>query len=406
MRSFKAIAAFVLASLFATLGYAEEFAGPKKGQFYIAPGAIYHRAPDDTGGIDNGELGGGLALGANLTERLSFELFGGQTTPSFDVNGVSGEDDANFVWADFLYKLEGGNEKWTPFFILGGGRTKYNFDNVRSDISDNQYNAGVGFWRHITDRVLIRGDVRGVYSNDEGGIRPFAFLGLTGLIGAGAEPPPPPDSDGDGVIDANDQCPNTPPGTNVGADGCELDSDGDGVVDSADQCPGTPRGVAVNADGCPLDSDGDGITDDKDQCPDSEPGAQVDERGCYIELDEEITIDLNLEFDTNSAQLRTDHYPQIQSVVEFLKQFPSSSAVIEGHTDSTGAASYNQSLSERRAKSVRDYLVSDGGISGSRLSSVGFGETQPIDSNDTEEGRQRNRRVSAKVSGTQKVRQQ
>jgi len=131
----------------------------------------------------------------------------------------------------------------------------------------------------------------------------------------------------------------------------------------------------------------------------------VDAEGCYIELDKEVTIDLNLEFDTNSADLRSDHYPEIQQVVDFLRQYPTATAVIEGHTDSRGAAAYNQSLSERRAASVRDYLVSQGGVAADRLTSRGYGETRPKASNDTAEGRQDNRRVSAVVSGTQKVRQ-
>ena len=135
---------------------------------------------------------------------------------------------------------------------------------------------------------------------------------------------------------------------------------------------------------------------------------RVDAEGCYVELDKEVTIDLNLEFDTNSADLRSDHYPEIQQVVDFLRQYPTATAVIEGHTDSRGAAAYNQSLSERRAASVRDYLVSQGGVAADRLTSRGYGgygETRPKASNDTAEGRQENRRVSAVVSGTQKVRQ-
>ena len=103
--------------------------------------------------------------------------------------------------------------------------------------------------------------------------------------------------------------------------------------------------------------------------------------------------------------MRSDHYPEIQRVVDFLRQYPTANAVIEGHTDSRGAAAYNQSLSERRAASVRNYLETQGGVDAGRLSSRGYGETRPKASNETAEGRQENRRVSAVVAGTQTVRQ-
>ena len=169
-------------------------------------------------------------------------------------------------------------------------------------------------------------------------------------------------------------------------------------MDSADACPGTPAGVAVDSRGCPLDTDGDGVPDYQDACPDTPAGAQVDERGCPPELEETVTIDLNLEFDIDSAALRSAHYGEIRDVIDFMRQFPTSKAVIEGHTDNTGAETYNQGLSERRARAVRNYIETDGGIAGSRLSSVGYGESKPIDTNDTAEGRQHNRRVSAQVS--------
>ena len=126
-----------------------------------------------------------------------------------------------------------------------------------------------------------------------------------------------------------------------------------------------------------------------------------------MELEESVTIDLNLEFDFNSSELRTENYGVIRRVVEFLRQYPTAHAVIEGHTDSQGPEAYNQSLSERRAKSVMDYLIEQAGVSAGeeRLTSAGFGESRPKVGNDTAAGRQHNRRVSAVVSGTHTVRQ-
>jgi OOP family OmpA-OmpF porin len=164
-------------------------------------------------------------------------------------------------------------------------------------------------------------------------------------------------------------------------------------------------GAPADARGCPLDSDGDGVADYLDDCPATDEGARVDDHGCYIELTETITLDLNLEFDSNSATLRPDHYQLIDPVVQFLILYPTARAVIEGHTDSVGSAEYNQDLSERRADAVEAYLVVRGGIDPDRLDAIGFGESQPVANNATTSGRQRNRRVTAVISGTQRVEQ-
>jgi OOP family OmpA-OmpF porin len=158
--------------------------------------------------------------------------------------------------------------------------------------------------------------------------------------------------------------------------GCQLDGDGDGVVDGDDSRPETPAGAPVDRRGCALDSDGDGVPDYRDDCPDS---ARVDERGCYIELEEEVTIDMNIEFDSDIAEIKASHASEINRPVEFLVQYPAADAVIEGHTDSSGSSSYNQTLSEKLAKAVYEYMINSAGISADRLSSIGFGEDRPTD---------------------------
>ena len=348
--------------------------------------------------------GAGLILGYSFSDRWSVELLGGRVESDFDNVFGDSEDDVDLRWLDFLYKLEPRGE-WQPFVVVGGGRTEYEFDNTRPDAKDNQFNAGVGVFRALTDNIALRADVRAVTSNKAGKVAPFAFVGLTGFLGEGQSSTRNADSDGDGVRNKDDQCPTTPPGRVVDATGCQLDGDNDGVVDAEDQCPETPAGQVVDANGCPPDADGDGVPDYMDECPGSEAGAKVDEKGCYIELEEEVTIDMSIEFETNKADVRADHLNEINRAVRFLKQYPTTNAVIEGHTDSDGAASYNQGLSERRAKAVYDYLINEAGIKARRLSWAGFGETQPIATNDNAEGKQRNRRVTAVVSGTHKVRQ-
>ena len=386
---------------FGAFALAENGAGPEKGQVYLSGGGVFYSSPNDIG-LDDSAFGPGVGLGIGLTDRWAAELLYSHFDVDLEFLGASGDDTTELIWLDLLYQF-GGSDKLQPFVLAGGGKTESDRGALPS-FDDTQFNIGIGVFRSLSDRIALRGDVRAVYSEEEDDIQPFAFVGLTAFLGD-VSAPPPPDTDGDGVADPNDRCPNSPPGVTVGSDGCEIDSDGDGVADSKDQCPDTPRGASVNANGCALDSDGDGVPDYKDECPDSAAGAKVDERGCYIELEETVTIDLNLEFDTNSADLRADHSAEIQRAVDFLRQYPTANAVIEGHTDSSGAADYNQALSERRAASVRSYLVESAGVGAERLTSVGYGEARPKDSNDTREGMQRNRRVSVVVSGTQTVRQ-
>ena len=386
--------------------HADEQHMPAKGQFYFSPGIVWYDGPDsDNIGYDDHEAGVGLILGYSFTDHWAAEFLFGRVESEFDNTFGSGEDDIDLKWLDVVYKLESGGG-WQPFVLFGGGRSEYNFDNVRSDTNDTQFNLGFGVFRSITDNLAFRADVRGVTSDkSDTNLSSMAFLGLTGFLGQGATPRPPADADGDGVPNDDDQCPTTPPGRVVDATGCELDGDGDGVVDGEDDCPNTPAGVEVNSRGCALDSDGDGVPDYRDECPDTERGARVDEKGCYVELEEEVTIDMNIEFGVDQAQIRPDHYEELNRAVKFLREYPKTNAVIEGHTDSDGAESYNQGLSERRARAVYNWLITEAKIASDRLTWAGYGETQPIDTNETAAGKQRNRRVTAVVSGTHTVRQ-
>jgi OOP family OmpA-OmpF porin len=193
------------------------------------------------------------------------------------------------------------------------------------------------------------------------------------------------DSDGDGVPDDRDQCPDTPGGVSVDSRGCPLDSDGDGVPDYLDRCPGTPAGVSVDSKGCPIDSDGDGVADHLDQCPDTPEGATVNSVGCWA-------FEGTVLFGFDRYDIRAEAYPLLDEVVSILERNPGMEVEIQGHTDSIGDAAYNQGLSEKRAKAIMDYLASHG-IASYRLTAKGYGETQPIASNETEEDRAKNRRV-------------
>jgi OOP family OmpA-OmpF porin len=203
------------------------------------------------------------------------------------------------------------------------------------------------------------------------------------------------DADNDGVLDAYDDCPGTPRGVAVDHNGCAQDTDQDGVADHLDNCPGTPQGVDVDRQGCPYDTDGDGVYDFRDKCPDTPQALQVDPDGCPLP----VAIELHVRFDTAKAAIKPRYHDELAEAAEFLKKYPGTEAAIEGHTDNVGDAAYNQKLSQRRADSVKRYLVEEFGIAADRLVANGLGESQPVASNDTPEGRQRNRRVQLVVSG-------
>jgi OOP family OmpA-OmpF porin len=214
----------------------------------------------------------------------------------------------------------------------------------------------------------------------------------------------PMDSDGDGVYDGIDKCPGTPKGARVDARGCPADEDGDGVVDGVDRCPGTPKGATVDARGCPMDSDGDGVYDGIDKCPGTPKGTDVDSKGCPISKVEKAMLDTGIfstteiVFDTDKADIKPESHKILGEIGAALAAHPELKVEIGGHTDAVGTDAYNQKLSERRAQSVLDFLVKNfEGVKKEQLFPKGFGESRPIASNDTVEGRSQNRRVEFRV---------
>jgi len=232
------------------------------------------------------------------------------------------------------------------------------------------------------------------------------------------------DGDRDGVPDYWDRCPGTPADVKVDSNGCPLDTDGDGVPDYLDRCPDTPQGVKVDSNGCPLDTDRDGVPDSLDRCPDTPKGVKVDKDGCPPPVLEEQkqeaqaaavvapavkrmakekeAIALHVEFDTNKSVVKKRYHDEIKAVADFMQEYPHSKATIEGHTDNVGKASHNKKLSQARADSIRQYLIDNFGVDGSRITAVGYGEERPIASNATKAGKQKNRRVEAVIESTDK----
>jgi outer membrane protein OmpA-like peptidoglycan-associated protein len=209
------------------------------------------------------------------------------------------------------------------------------------------------------------------------------------------------DNDGDGITDKLDKCPNDPEDRDgfEDADGCpDPDNDKDGIPDSIDKCPNEPedKDGFQDEDGCPdPDNDKDGVPDVADRCP-NEPGVPPD--GCprkynlVVVTEKKIEIKQTVFFDTNRATIKRVSFPLLNEVAQALTDNPTIKVEIQGHTDSQGSARSNLKLSQKRAESVRTYLIKKS-VTSDRMVAKGYGKEVPIADNRTSEGRSQNRRV-------------
>ncbi|HKY39351.1 MAG TPA: OmpA family protein [Polyangiaceae bacterium] len=220
--------------------------------------------------------------------------------------------------------------------------------------------------------------------------------------------PLPGDKDGDGILDLDDACPDE---AGVASDdpeknGCpRRDKDKDSVFDEDDACAFEP-GIRTRdplTNGCPppKDSDADTIMDPDDACPQApgEKDPDPKKNGCPVARVEQgqIRILERIEFENNSAKIRPESERILQAVLKVMTEHPELTKLsVDGHTDNRGAPNHNLDLSRRRAASVMKWLT-DHGIAKARLSSKGFGMTKPLDSNDSDAGRQNNRRVEFQI---------
>ncbi len=210
------------------------------------------------------------------------------------------------------------------------------------------------------------------------------------------------DNDKDGIPDVKDKCPNEPEDKDgfEDADGCpDPDNDTDGIPDTIDKCPNEPedKDGFEDADGCPdPDNDKDGIPDTTDKCP-NEPGPP-DGDGCPKKYEHIVVTEAKIElkqkifFETNKAVIMPRSFSLLAEIGQVMQSRPTMTVRIEGHTDSRGKRPHNMTLSQSRADSVRQFLIGLG-IEESRMEAKGFGPDQPIETNKTAAGREKNRRV-------------
>lgn len=414
MRVFICTFALCLAALLAA-GSAHADASAAQGYFTVM-GSYIDDDKDRT--VDDGIQGGQFGIGYAFNDHWNLEgiIMAAEAdgTPNQSHRGI-GLD---------LQRVFRRDERFSPYIHVGVGF--FQVDPVGVSQKDGgMVSYGVGFLLDLFDsNVALRGEWRSRVDNALPRSLHDDFLSVGLQLPFGAGTPKWVDSDGDGVADGVDKCPNTPAGAKVDAYGCELDSDGDGVKDSMDECPNTPAGVAVNARGCASDSDGDGVSDDKDRCPNTFRGAEVDANGCELDGDGDGVVDRldecpnsaagvqvdvkgceikeeillrGVNFETNSDRLLPGAESVLNDAVGTLKKNPSIKVEVAGHTDSDGAAEYNESLSARRAQTVHDYLAV-GGISVDRMSVRGYGEAQPVADNGSAAGKAENRRVALRIT--------
>lgn len=417
MKKISILAFFVVLISFVTAAHAEI----KQGSFSITPfvGGYLFEGNEDL----KGTYTAGLRAGYNFTETLGLEGYFYYVPTEMDV--FDADVDMYSYGIEGIYHFMP-DRSVVPFVALGIGGIHYDAPCGMDNKEKLSVDYGAGLKYFITDDIALRADIRHVLPLDKNYNDLLFTFGVNFALGgqekeiakSGAEEPPPPvevliDADKDGVLDKLDKCPATPDGVAVDRDGCPLDSDHDGVSDSLDKCHGTPADAAVDKDGCPLDSDNDGVADYLDKCQGTPAGMTVGGDGCPLpasvvepkaEIQEKVSMTLHVEFDTAKAKVKKKYHDEIKKVADFMKEHPETTVIIEGHTDNIDMhhePDRNIRLSQARADSIRRYLIDKFGIDAARISAMGHGPNRPVASNDTAQGRKKNRRIEAVIEAVQ-----
>lgn len=338
--------------------------GDYDGRWYIAPtlGGYYNDTDRNT---NSRQFYYGLGVGRFIAPNASIDLFIDRTKRDRD-SAVGGGNWSNNNFGAAARFYAGDWNAWRPYLLAGV------MGSYHQNASDHGWSPaaelGVGVSKNIAESSDIRIETGYRYDWDdksqptEDGYGDW-FLGFSIVSRFGepaaapeqAAPPPPPAP----VNDCSTQ-----------------DSDNDGVNDCEDKCPATAAGTIVGPDGCPQK-------------------VVIDLRGVNFKFDRPSKGEMDIS--KALAEPTSDSLAILDQAVDTLQRYPQVHVTVAGYTDSVGTDAYNQALSERRAKIVYDYLTAHG-IDASRLEGpIGHGENDPIDTNDTNEGRARNRRTELQV---------
>ena len=326
------------------------------GDIYVVP-QIGYGWPDNDRNADNDWVAG-IAIGKHFSEAVSLEL--GLSQGKYDLPaGAQLELTSYSIDALHIFARD---SRISPFVSIGAGALHNDADGAEGH-THAMAQAGLGLMLQVGEKndgavkFSFRPEVKARYSFPKDNEPQDKYLDYVAMLGfqlAFGDPRPQPTPP---VVEPPPPSPAPPPPAPP------KDSDGDGVYDNLDKCPGTPRGVAVDAEGCPR-------------------------RGS-------ATLQ-GVTFEFDSSRLTAESRPVLDDVAADLKKYPRLQVELQGHTDSKGSDAYNLKLSNQRAQSVREYLLSQG-VGAQQLIAKGYGESQPVADNKTEEGRTENRRVVMQV---------
>ena len=347
------IAAILACASFSAWAQDYEFASEPWHITYQIGGANWDNDRRSTDGDVWNVFGFGRFLTDNFSADLEWDEFDGMLDNSIVQAAVPGATDRR--WSTTTWSLNGryffGDGNWRPYLL--GGLAMVDHTNVVSQDSNLGFNYGGGIQGKLAKHWSARAQLMWRRDGDGDTIPThssytdlYFSVGVNFDFGGTAPPPPPP-----------------PP-------------------------PAAPPPKPENPD-----LDGDGVPNERDKCPNTRPGAVVDLDGCEVEAVIELQ---GVHFDFDKATLRPEAKVILNEAAALLEKHERVVVEVAGHTDSVGTDAYNQGLSERRANAVRDYLV-EKGIRASRLTARGYGESRPVASNDTDAGRQENRRVELVV---------
>ncbi len=330
----------MIAALFLGIGLcATAQAGERAGAISISP-MVGVYGFDNQQDIEKDAVGG-LGIGYNITDHWAAEAM--FTYGKFDHEYFTFEscgcaqDDVESYMArgDILYHFQP-DQKLVPYLAVGGGIVRVEGDHYEDD-TYGIINYGGGLKYYFNDNIALRGDIRHIFGPEDSYNNVAGLVGLTINFGGGKKTP--------------------------------------------ETVPEPPEALTVTE-------------------PEPEPVVQIAEvtEAPAEKIEKNVAINLNIQFDRDKSVVKPIYHDRLKEVADFMKKYPETHAVVEGHTCNLATASYNLKLSQRRADSVRKYMVRNFGIKASRIEAHGYGLTQPVADNATEEGRIKNRRVIVIVS--------
>ena len=361
-------------SIFAASNYSSDYS------YEVTPFVSGILTDSKAGLKDDNYFNGGISLGKNIQESFidQIEIIY-MRSDSLEYENSNGNTNLNRAFVNAVKRFAI-TDRFAAYGLAGLG-----YQDVTQELGNFEdspiFNYGVGLRYDIPYYgIAVKGDIRHLITTKDTQNDFMYTLGLAMPLGkknsdlVAAKAP---------IVDQE-----------IAEEAIDGDDDKDRVLNSKDLCPNTLAGVKVDKDGCEVkndDDDKDGVLNKFDKCPNTSAGVKVNKDGCVD------VINLNINFDNNSAVIKNEYKKNLETFANILKQNKSLTAVIEAHTDDKGSDAYNQNLSDRRAVSVINALKALD-INTSRLKSIGYGESQPIATNDTEAGKAINRRVTALVN--------